>query len=280
MDKYTNIVLSGGSSKGLCFIGVLQFLEENDMIKNIKEVTGCSIGAFSGLLFLLGYKSSDLKKIFLGYNLDKLKKIKISKFFENFGLDDGKKVEKFIKVFIKKKKMNENITLQEFYEKTGKSLVTVCTNVNTKKVEFVRKEEFPDIPVYMAVQMSMCLPFIYKPVNFNGNLYVDGGLTCNFPVRYYFSQETEQKIIGFCFQEKNKTEDVLGFESYLYNILKSSFNTIEHLEKETAKEKGFTIITIEVPIYTNFNLDISEDVKKELYKVGYDAVKNFFQDKL
>lgn len=286
MDSYEKIVMSGGSSKGFAFIGILEFLQENKMIENVQEITGCSIGAFAGMLFLLGYESKMLKKIFSEYDLDGLKKFRVGTFFKNFGLDNGSKVDKFIKIFIKNKNLDEGISLKEFYEKTQKRLICVVTNVNTRKTEFISIDTFPNIPLYLAVKMSMCIPFIYEPVKFNNNYYVDGGLTCNFPVRYYTKdcdkeddKKKDDKILCLCFEEKNKNEELVNFEDYLYNILKSSFNTVEAIDKEYAKNQGFDIITIMVSIHTNFNLNFSNSVKEELYKAGYESIKTFFENK-
>lgn len=282
--EYEYIVLSGGAAKGLAYIGVLEFLEkEQKVLKKIKEITGCSIGAFAGLLIFLGYKSEQLKNILKNFNLDLLKSFKIGTFFQKYGLDNGDKIQKFIKIFIKEKNFDENVTLKDFYEKTQKKLITVVTNVNTKQTEYISLDTFPDMPVFLAVQMSMTIPFIFQPIKYNDILYVDGGLTCNFPVRYYhekLSIENQSKVLCFCFDEKNKNENLTIFDEYLYNILKSSFNTIEKIDKNFAYKNNFNIITIPVNINTSFNLQLSDEIKTELYKSGYDTISLFFDNKI
>lgn len=285
--NYNYLVLSGGAAKGLAYIGVLQYFEEEgNILKDIKEYIGCSIGAFSALLIILGYKSVALKNIFNNYNLDLLKSFKVTDFFDKYGLDQGKKIEAFIKIFIKSKEYDEDITLKEFYKKTNKKLITVVTNVNTKQTEYISVDNHPDMPVYLAVQMSMSIPFIYHPIKYDDKLYVDGGLTCNCPVRYYFDKERQEleefdynKILCLFLREKRKNEDINNFDDYLYNILKSSFSTIENIDILFAKSKNCNIVTIEVDMTTNFNLDITNEKKEILYKYGYDNIKEFFINK-
>lgn len=279
--NYEYIVLSGGAAKGLSYIGVLEYLEEEKQIlEKIKEFIGCSIGAFSALIIILGYNSVDLKKIFNNYNLNLLKSFRVSEFFNSYGLDNGKKIELFIKIFLKNKNLNENITLSELYKKTNKKLITVVTNVNSKKTEYISIDTYPDIPVFLAVQMSMCIPFIYNPIKYNNRLYVDGGLTCNFPIRYYVDKEVDyNKILCFSFNEKHKNEEINSFEKYLFNILKSSFYTIENEDRKFAQYKECSIVSISIDISNSFNLDIDEDNKNLLYKYGYDAIKEFIESK-
>lgn len=276
---YEYIVLSGGAIKGLAYIGVYQYLQEHNMIKNIKEFVGCSIGAFASLLMILGYKPSVIKDIFNEFNLDSLKSFNICSFSEKYGLDNGEKITKFIKVFIKNKNFDENITLKDFNQKTGKKLITVTTNINTKKTEFMTEDKFPDIPVYLAVQMSMTVPVIYQPIKYLDGLYVDGCLTCNFPIRYYeyFDEEKKKNILTFSFQEENQNTPVANIHEYLYNVLLSSFATIYNIDNKYFSGKIKNVI-IPVNVYTNFNLQISEDKRDSLYKSGYDSCVISFTD--
>ena len=49
-----NIVFSGGGIKGLIFIGCLKYLEENNLLKNIKAISGTSIGGVFSFLLNIG----------------------------------------------------------------------------------------------------------------------------------------------------------------------------------------------------------------------------------
>lgn len=274
---YDKLVLSGGSTKGLAYVGIIKYLEEKQIIlKNIKEFVGCSIGAFSALLMILGYSSSTLIDIFSKYQLESLKNFKLSTFFETYGLDDGSKITKFIKVFIKNKNFDENITLQELYNLTNKNLVTVVTNVNEKKTIFISKDKFPDISVCLAVRMSMNLPFIYNPIEYNNELYVDGGISCNFPVRFY---SDTKNVLCICLKEFINSENIQSFDDYIYNILKTSLDTIETIDMKYATDNNYDILLVKVNIPSNFNLGVSNEKKDELYTIGYNSIKEFVENK-
>jgi predicted acylesterase/phospholipase RssA len=280
---YKYIVFSGGASKGLAYIGVLKYFEEHpELIKDIYEYVGCSVGAFSALLMILGYTSETLINIFNNYNLEFLKNLKISNFLSVYGLDNGNKLESFIKVFIKKKFDSDLITLQELYEKTQKKLITVTTNVNTKKTEYISKDTYPNMPVYLAVQMSMNIPLLFKPIEYNDSLYVDGCLTCNFPVNYYTNKEKIEcdKILAFVFHQQKDTDlTIKSFEDYIYNIIKCSFSTIQNISRDNAENKKCNVIEIDHCIKSNFQFEVSLETKNNLYLSGYNSIKKFMETK-
>ena len=54
-----NLVLSSGSIIGISYLGCLQILEKRNMINNIENILGCSVGALFGLYLSLGYNSNE-----------------------------------------------------------------------------------------------------------------------------------------------------------------------------------------------------------------------------
>lgn len=273
-----SVVLSGGASKGLAYIGVLKYISENpDTFKGVTEYIGCSIGAFASLLFILGYNHTTLENIFNNYNLELLKSFKVSNFFKEYGLDNGKKIKTFIKLFIKTKGLDENITFEELYNLTKKKLITVVSNVNERKTEYLSVDTVPDMPVYIAVQMSMAIPLIFQPIEYKGNLYVDGGLTCNFPVNYHTHSDLSD-VLAFSFKE-TKPKEIKVLDDYLYSVIKCSFTTIEKTTKEIALQKKCNIININVNIRSNITFELSLENKQTLYQSGYNAIQEFFKEK-
>jgi NTE family protein len=68
-----SLILSGGSALGIAHIGVIKWLEENNLVP--KEVIGTSMGSVIGSLYSTGYSSKEilkLVKLMSGVNLFKL----------------------------------------------------------------------------------------------------------------------------------------------------------------------------------------------------------------
>ena len=55
------VVLSGGGAGGACHVGVLKALEENNIL--IDYITGTSVGALVGALYVSGYSPAEISKI-------------------------------------------------------------------------------------------------------------------------------------------------------------------------------------------------------------------------
>lgn len=274
---YSTLVLSGGAIKGIAYIGVLKYIEENKELFDIKEIVGTSIGSFFGLCIVLGYTSQELKNIFFSYNLENLKDFKVITFFDKFGLDNGEKINKFIKSFIKNKGFDPEITMKELYIKTCKEIVITTTNVNKRETVFITKNSFPDIPVYLAIRMSMNLPFIFHPIEYNGDLYIDG-ITSNFPVKYLKKiNRKEDTTLCIKFEEKlDKPRCIENFGDYTVQVLRSLLKTIEDTDEEYALKNNFKVIPISLNICNNIDFDISVDKKEEIYEAGYSITRQFF----
>ena len=91
--KKKNIVLSGGSSRGYCYLGIFKYLSEKhpDFFDSIENVVGVSVGSIFGALLCLGYNSMDLIKIFYEIDESKFRNItteSILNILESYGIDD------------------------------------------------------------------------------------------------------------------------------------------------------------------------------------------------
>lgn len=52
----------------------------------------------------------------------------------------------------------------KLYEKTGKELCVVVTNLNHMTEEYCHVKTTPDMPIRLAVRMSMAIPGDYTPL--------------------------------------------------------------------------------------------------------------------
>jgi predicted acylesterase/phospholipase RssA len=240
-----------------------------------------------GLFIILGYNSKELYDIFIDFEFDLTQDVKISNFIEKFGLDTGDRIEHLIKVFIKNKGFNVNITLDELFKKQQKSLALTVCNINTKQNVFFDRHNFPNIPCYIAVRASMNIPFIFTPLEYLGSSYVDGGLTCNIPVKYFITDidnvtelsDTGKDILCVSLKDHKviKHTSIEGLETFLYSVLKSSLNSIEDYNLRQIKNHGVSLITMRIVVENSLNFKMKSHEIKELIDTGYTVTKNFFE---
>ena len=60
----THLAFSGGGIKGFCYMGIIRYLYLENMIDDIKYVSGASIGAYFGLILALKIPIEYIEKEF------------------------------------------------------------------------------------------------------------------------------------------------------------------------------------------------------------------------
>jgi NTE family protein len=271
-----NLVMSGAGIKLYIFVGVLKYLEEKDILKNIKSFCGTSSGSIISVGLCLGYSVDEISELLIKLNTDNFKKIDsegILNFFDNYGIDDAKNIERVFRIIIKAKVKDENITFKELYELTKKELIITTSNLNKTDTEFFNYKRTPDFKIIDALLCSMCVPIIYKPYIFNGNYYIDGGLTDNYPIDYF--KEEKDKTLGIVIlSEYNNQININSVEDYLYSLLVCLFNK---LLSNTIKEYEFNTIKIyNETSFLSFDLDTQE--KTNMINVGFEETSKYFEN--
>ncbi|XP_052071478.1 uncharacterized protein LOC127709846 [Mytilus californianus] len=193
---FENIVFEGGGLKGVAFCGSIQVLEELGIYPKIKRFAGTSAGAIKAALIAVGYNSKETED-FLSKDMAKLffdARFGIFSLLPNllteFGWNPGNRfLETLGEALASKTNGNPDLTFAELYNLYGKELCIVVTNLNHLTEEYCHVKTTPNMPIRLAVRMSMSIPGMFKATTYtiNGetNTYVDGGLLCNYPLHCF-----------------------------------------------------------------------------------------------
>lgn len=130
MEKNINIIFQGGGIKGLSYVGVLRYLEENNY--KIKHIAGTSVGAIIGSLVAVGYDSYDLENIINQINEDVfLYKKKGNNIIKDKGLYSLDRLEILLeKLFLDKgKRVFGDIKVGNNYK-----IIMISTSLNFKRI--------------------------------------------------------------------------------------------------------------------------------------------------
>jgi NTE family protein len=182
-----NLVLSGGATKGLVYIGIFKAFDELNIRKNIKRVIGTSIGGLMGLLFVLGLSGKQIEELFIKLDSNKLKDIKVENIVEMWtskghGIDSGNRLEEVCRIILNKITGNDRITMKELWEKTGIEWSVISVNLNQNKWVEISYKTFPNLEIYKAIRMTTAIPIYYNCVEYEGESYVDGAIMLNYPI--------------------------------------------------------------------------------------------------
>jgi predicted acylesterase/phospholipase RssA len=106
----------------------------------------------------------------------------IVKLYNQTGIYGMKEFTESIRPALEGKDFTVNVTMQEFFEKTGIELHFIVTELNKfVTVDFSHKTH-PNQSVIEACYMSCCYPFIFTPIYRDDHVYLDGGIINDYPV--------------------------------------------------------------------------------------------------
>ena len=202
-----NLVFEGAGIRGIAYAGVVQSLEQNNMIKDVEKVGGTSAGAIVALLIALGHTSEELNVILSD---TKFRKFNDGKFFflggvyrmtNKYGWYRGEKFEDWIGDLIKEKTGDSEITIEQFHQKGYRDIYLTATCLNQQRLVVLSRKSYPKMKVKDAVRISMSIPLYYQAVFVDSagstfsksvkgkkmDVMVDGGIVGNFPIQIFDS---------------------------------------------------------------------------------------------
>lgn len=286
LSNVNGIVFEGGGTKGVAYAGALKILDNNNLkLENVKYVAGASAGAIAALLIALGYTTDQLKDILWNVNYSKFQDAKIGyirntwDLFNNYGWHPGNELTKWIESFLQYRVNDKGITFKQLHRLTRKHLKVVGTNVTAGRAEVFDHESTPDMPVALAIRISISIPIFFHAVKYNGNYFVDGGVVNNYPIRLFDGIEGSC-IIGMRVDSskevnnsiKYKTGHLLGFVTSIVEIM---HHNLQNQRLSTMDWDRTVVIDTGNYSATNFNLNQSQIA--ELYEMGVRGANGFIR---
>lgn len=271
------LVFSGGGIRILAYLGALEFLEEKQMLRNLREVCGVSAGAMVSLMLALGYSFHVLRRFCFEYDFSNVRSIEPEiavLFMETLGVDDGQNLRALLVKILKHKGFGPEVTFQDLAEKGCKLLRVYASDLHNIKLQEFSVETTPTFSVVTAVQASMAFPVYFHPVKNpeTGTLLCDGGLLDNFPISQ-FSEEEVQHTLGFTFVLKSIPIETFDFQTYIALLTCGYYMpSYQHLV-ERYKDRTIVIPCLEFPAL-HFEATIEE--KQGLVALGRQATETWY----
>ncbi len=316
--------MEGGGVRGLAYSGALEILEQKGILANLDRVAGSSAGAIAGLMVSLDYNSFEIDSILQTLRIQefndgkflfgKIKRVKLE-----YGMFKGDKIQNWFGKLIELKTGNANTTFKELHElhlanKNFKDFYCTGTNITQQRLDILSWETRPDMKLSTAVHISSCIPFYFKPVpvDSSGNevtlsdttskfdLYVDGGMLCNYPINMFDSSLdghnplTSEHVIynvqtlglklerGAQIEEFEK--DSIDIAPYQIENMKQYTSAVMNLMMESINRKPGLVNEKGRTIYISYGeisgrpRKISFKEKKMLHDYGVIATKKFFNE--
>jgi len=189
MDKIDTLVISGGGPSGIAYLGVFKGLYEKKIIRKnlegIKEIISCSIGFLPAFLFSISDNYTMWTEIVESANLSAIVNtddISLDKLLNGKGLFSNQLLYDICESILNNIYQKKTITLKELYDLTNIKLTTKVYNITKRIVEYISHENYPELDVKLVAKMTTSIPLFFEPVEYNGCIYVDGGIRGSYPI--------------------------------------------------------------------------------------------------
>jgi len=272
--SYNKLGLSGGGVKGLAQLGALHYFYESGNLSNLKEVSGTSIGSVIGLLLVCGYSPIEIfSEVYMTNYLLKPKPQDFLQIFAKMGLMDIRAFTGRVRDMVGERIGVDNITFEELFKMTNKKLIAGVSDITSMDTVYMSHESHPDVSCLDAIEFSCNLPVIFQRLQYQDHYMADGAITNNFPIEP-LSVSTTDRVLGIIVSGKDTSFEASNPAGYLYRMIQMSINTQTTLRvKRVQNEPNFTLININCPSSSIFNIKMTSDDKMSLFKRGYDYAK-------
>ena len=248
--KKVGLVLSGGGMRGIAHIGVIKAM--NDLGIEAEIITGTSMGALVGAMYAAGKTADEMLEAFANLSIFSFRNYT----YKKPGLLDTMKFKKYFIDYFE----------EDSFEHLQRQLIVNSTNILTGKHKI-----FTERNLFDKLLSSIAYPGMFSPVEINGQLYADGGITNNFPIETI--QWQCDVLIGSYVNPLRQIEK---------DRLKNSFSTIERvlqISMYTMEVDSFYIADVFImpkqlskfPLFSLKHIDAA-------FEMGYnEAIKQFEQ---
>ncbi len=247
------LVLAGGGAKGTAHVGVLKVLKEHRI--PIDVVTGTSIGSVVGGLYALGYDVDTIEDRMLNTDFNRgysdaiprekhryRRKQQLDQFNIPLELGFGKEGIKLPNGALQGQTMNQVlreltglVPEQASFDNLATPYRAIATDLNTRET-FV----FDHGNIVKAMRASSSVPGALAPVEYQGRLLIDGGISNNIPIEEAQAFKPDIIIAVDISGQLRKQNDIKGALSVIGQL--TAFLTTEGTAKQIEKLANHDIL--------------------------------------
>ena len=243
-----HLVISGGGPILVQVLGAIQHLEQEQFINinEIETIYGTSAGAIIGILICLKFDWETINDYIIKRPWQDVFPIKVQNIFDAYtkkGVYDIKTFEKCFKPLFDAKDIPLDINLNDFYNLTNIELHMFSFEVNEYIVKDISYLTHPNLSLMTAVQMTSALPVLITPVCIDDKCYIDGGMSCNYPLSY-------------CIESGKNPDEILGF--------KNKYGENKNIVKNDSTILDFLLSFLFKAVFSVSTDNIQPDIQNEL----------------
>ena len=276
VPKYKNLVLSGGSIRGISLVGAVKKLVDSDLIQldKLKAVAGTSAGAMLSLLIVLGFSIDEIWNFIYFIDMKKTVNPNILLFLEKCGMETGEIIHNLFEEILAKKTGINNINFQQLHQITNIHLTMVGSCLTTKEIIYYDHINTPNFKVSMALRISIGIPGFFTPIVIGNKKYIDGGVLNNYPMNLF--EHCLDETIGILISNEYYTDYTYPEEYFMavLNLLLHNYFIVSYI-----KYKNNTIYVTKTPKNISpFNFNVDNHIKICLFNFGIQATEEYIKN--
>jgi predicted acylesterase/phospholipase RssA len=274
------VYLSGGGMCAIAHVGALIELSKHIPIKAIKEWMGVSAGSLVAMCLCIGFTLDELYEVGLRFDFTNIKEYdSVPGWLLHFGIDTGERLHKLIEACLHVKGLSSDFTFKDCYERFGKSLKVVVTDLNDAKSIAFCPNAAPDYKIADAVRASMSYPYYFQPFICpeSGHHLSDGGVISNYPLFVIPKEEHFRTLSILIRTAVPKEENLMDLE--LEDLISRPIKIV--LTERTNIEARFydsQCIQINLGDLNILEFSFDEETKKFIIERGENAVQDYFKN--
>jgi len=214
---FKHLVFEGGGARIVGFTRIPVILENYGILKQITKVAGTSAGAIMATLIAIGVNPLDIERLirtikftdFIDSNWGFIRNS--YRFLKNFGLYKGDIFYDWLGDIIADHIGYKDATFIDLYDFNKMELVITGTCLNTFSTEYFSYKTTPDMPIRLAVRISISIPLFFEAVKYNNKIYTDGGVIANFPI-WIFDSDDYNSRYSPVFKDSFENYQTIGFK--------------------------------------------------------------------
>ena len=277
---FYSIVLSGGSANSIAFLGAYKALYEVGIIKNLKNLAGCSAGSLTAIFYVFKLCPAKLIDIFTTMDFNQFLDSSSCCVFDvlrvllSYGWYKGDIIEQFVNDFLFKQTGLHCVTLLQLYEITKVHLKITVYNDTYSRVEYWDYLTQPEITVSLAVRCSCAIPGFYAAKTVDNSVYIDGAVEQYFPLDVFNKTPLDKHTLGLVLKDKETQpkkildSNVIDHFVDLYTSMETLAFDLAHI-KDNWKERS---ISVPNPGKRAYDFNFTEQSKEEIMSLAYEGV--------
>lgn len=274
------VYLSGGGMCAIAHVGALMELSNRISLKAIKEWMGVSAGSLVAMCVCIGFTLDELYQLCVEFDFTNIKEYdSVPGWLIHFGIDTGERLHKLVEACLHVKGLSSDFTFKECYEKFGKSLKVVATDLNDAKSITYCSKNTPNYKIANAVRASMSYPYYFQPLVCpdSGHYLADGSIISNYPL-FVLPKEEHSRTLSILIRISMKpTKNIM--ESSIEDLIMLPIQIVL-TERTNIEAKFYDSQCIQINL-SNLNIlefSFDEKTKAEIVDKGKKAVIDYFKN--